>query len=296
MKNNTKAIQVFGLVLAIAGVGVFNNTLTMEQPIYEILARKQANKFREIQEGNRKWFPEDYDFGKEAEKTYSDLIKEYKKYELIFQSGKSPRGLPWFGGLDYSMTLEGMKQHVKKIFSAMKESGLIISKDQFKPIKDKYFYHPFTDLTRIWGRMYLKNKINESPNLSATYDVPKCIIVVDNPHEISVNITFGSSPAIALLNNGEIYFENIKGKGIAHEEMKRGGIGIGEYVDYKDAGNIIQQEGTGKKYIVDTEAKSFEVSDASAAKGLGRFLEYASERFKYLNPVEDPYTYEFNLP
>ena len=41
MKNNTKAIQVFGLVLAIAGsVGVFNNTLTMEQPIYEILARK----------------------------------------------------------------------------------------------------------------------------------------------------------------------------------------------------------------------------------------------------------------
>ena len=32
---------------------------------------KQANKFREIQEGNRKWFPEDYDFGKEAEKTYS---------------------------------------------------------------------------------------------------------------------------------------------------------------------------------------------------------------------------------
>lgn len=294
------SVQLASLILFFA---TFAPSMAMEQkPIYEILARNKADEYRESQEGNRQWFPKDYDFRGAAEEVYSDLVTEYKRDEDVLNSGKK-FGMAWFGPLDYSMTLEKMKQNTKEVFSEMKKNGLIISKAEFGRIKDKYFDHPFTDLTRIWGGMYLRHRI-DAAGLSQEYGVPNYIIVVDDPHKISVNIVFGpAGPSIASLSNGEIYFENIKGKGIAHEEKKRGGIGIREYVDYADPGNIIQQEGTGKKYIVDTEAKSFEVRpsanrvESEAALGrLDRLLEYAGDRFRYLNPgVDVRTTYEFDL-
>jgi len=295
MKNNKKIIVALGFMLSIGG-GVFNNTWAMEQqvPIYEILAKKKVEERKELREEQVAFGSKPFDF----EKYYVELLEKYKTYERELQQIKHMPEASLWGGINYSMTLEEMKQKIKATFSDMKKKGLIVSKDEFEGIKDKYFNFPRTDLNRIWGVEYLKNKISASQYLSKNYDVPQYIIIVDNPRKISVKISFFSEifPSVNELNNGEIYFENIKGTEVASWNSSavndigiKSGIG---YDDFSDPGNIIRQSGINKYYIVDTEYKSFKIKMNSY---LREILEYASERFIYLNHGEYVQTYEFDL-
>ncbi len=307
MKNNKKILVALGLALSIVVGGVFSNNIwAMEQqmPIYEVLARKKVEeKIRERTNNPRNNPNSPYFKPFDLEKYYAELLKEYlekyKEYEGDLEEVKPmPEALVW-GGINYGMTLEEMKQKIKATFSEMKNNGLIMSKDQFEKIKDRYFLkYPRTNLTRVWGSEYLKKKINADPGLSKSFDVPGYIIVVDDPDKISVKISFSEPifPIVKQLNNGEIYFEKIEGKGIAVkgsplERYIGRASGIG-YVDFGDPGNIIEQEGTQKWYVVDTEYNSFDIKIDSY---LREILEYASERFKYLNNEKSHEAYEFDI-
>ena len=290
------SVQLASLALLIVVSGASNNAWAMEQPpIYEILARKKVEEWKELRKEQGVFLVRiPFDF----EKYYVELLEKYKEYEGHLAEVKHVPEASLWGGINYAMTLEEMKQKIKATFSGMKRNGLIVSKNEFEGIKDKYFNSPRTDLNRIWGVEYLKNKISESPTLSKKYDVPQYIIVVDDPHKISVKISFFSEffPSVNALNNGEIYFENIKGTKVASWNSSavndigiKSGIG---YDDFSDPGNIIRQSGIGKYYIVDTEYKSFKIKMNSYLRGI---LEYASERFIYLNHEEYVQTYEFDL-
>ncbi len=198
-----------------------------------------------------------------------------------------------WGGINYAMSLEEMIQAVREVFNAIQKEGLIISKDAFKKIEDKYFTpNPHTNLTRIWGAKYLKRKINESDYLRSNYAVPNYVIVTDDPSMIKVKLNFGNEwcPSIDDLENATIYFDKIIGIPVTiattNDIGAKSGIG---YNDFSGSQNVIYDTRDGKRYIIDTEDKSFKIPIDQAVQPL---LSYAAKRFSYLNNDIVSYTFE----
>jgi hypothetical protein len=149
------------------------------------------------------------------------------------------------------------------------------------------------DLTRIWGVEYLKKKFNENQNLNSRYGVPDYVIVADNPNELRINLYFGNEtyPMPRYLENAKIYFEKISGKKVASD--CRSALTPVGYDDFSDEGNIIE-DSTGKRYVVDTEAKSFAYYPIEGE--LYQVLKYGSAKFRDLNEDMMKYSnYEFDI-
>lgn len=322
-RNKKKVIQTLGLLLLIMGAGAFNNAWAMEpeKPIYEILAQeKAAEKVAQQRINLHVYRPAKLI---DQEELYSELVLEYKGYEdKLNKIRNNSEEVPLkertlfhdftllHGGINYTMTLDEMKQKIQATFNDMKKNGLIFSKDSFEVIKDKYYHYDkdrkqnHHDLSRIGGIEYLKKKINENPELSKKWGVPEYIIVLDDPNTVSVEVTSsGISPEVKKLNNGKLYLKKIEGKRVARFDLKnisapRSDIdissGIG-YDDFSDAGNIIQQTSTNKYYIVDTESRNIWISKLMD-DSLKKLLSYAAAKFHYLNPGSNIRTYKFNLP
>jgi len=259
--------------------------LHLEKPIYDILARQDAEEeYSEYMKHSK------YGFGfmqpPKVEEEYKNLVKEYKHLENNLKYiRKIPLASMW-GGINYDMSLNEMKRTVIETFGAMEKNGLIISKKDFEKIKNNYYIQkPHNDSTRIWGNQYLKNQINKSEFLKENYDVPSYIIVRDNEQPIKVTISFFNHkyPSVTELENGTIYFEKIIGIPVADKGLDTREIGIPSgigYDDFSDPGNIILDKKTGKKYVVDTESKSFNIP---LSYKFERLLKYAYKRFMYLN-------------
>jgi len=233
----------------------------------------------------------------DIKKKYKDLLEKYRIYEANLKTISQNPVASIMGGINYSMTLSEMKETVQKKFESMSKNGLIISYDEFQKIKDDYFYLPRKDLTRVWGAEYLKNKIKQSLNLSNKYDVPDYIVVMDNPKHIKISISFYTRmfPIPLDLENGSIYFKKIIGKPIAagtatllHDIGTESDIG---FDDFSHSDNILKSD-TGMQYIVDTEFRSFKFP---ISPELLLLLNYAAERFIYLNDNLLEYVYEFYL-
>jgi hypothetical protein len=294
--NKSKHKNLF--ILTLITLTVLPMYTAEKKPLYEILARQETEKWFQ----NEKMVHE-FPSTAEREETYQKLIKEYQFYEAHLEKIKTNPLASIWGGINYAMTLDEMKQKIREKFNEMKKQGLIISKNKFEKIKNKYWTtlrYPSAahDLTRIWGIDYLKNKIDESKFLRDKYDVPNYVIVADDPTNIKVKVYFlnRNYPVVNSLENASLYFENIIGKRAASRNLQDLDIGrasgIG-YDDFSDPGNIIFDEKTGKYYVVDTEYKSFKIPIGSKLKYL---LEYAANRFNYLNPdLGISYTFELNL-
>ncbi len=271
-------------------------------PIYDILAQQYARKFVE-----GFWpKPELFDENEEYSKEYNKLVEKYKNYEdnlEAFRKHLAREQYPLMilrGGIDYTMTLDEMRQKIKEKFSEIKKKGLIISKDEFKKIEKNYFtIRKHEDLTRIWGREYLKGKINNSEYLQKRYDVPNYVIVADDdPDHIKLKLQFSTLfPTFGHLENATIYFIKIIGKPSAFSyEVKVNLRGI-SYADFASDSNVIRDNKTGKYYIVDTGTDSFKIEGMPSR--VNAMLEYATERFLYLNKKilggKLNYTYDINL-
>ena len=253
---------------------------------------------------------------KKIEKKHKELLhkltRQYEKYEkkykkLCFLIGKNEESNTKVvtrvsGGLDYSMTLNEMKQYIKNRFLEIKKRGLIISKAQFKKIKSNYYLkseHCFSrDLTRIWGIEHVKFMINNDKELRNIIDVPGYVIVVNNPKKpISVELelfplVYGISqisPIVSKLKNADIYFEYIDGKdatkkmkkecGQEHKQLKKLFFTDFGADELAGRGNILRKDG--KLYIVDTERRSF-----GRKSEFGRiFCCYLHDRFAYNNAL-----------
>lgn len=238
---------------------------------------------------------------KKNEKRYIiDTLNYIKRYDpLLSDLKKNPAEYyeaSLMGGINYVMTLDEMKQTVKDKFSAIKKNGGVISKADFEKIKDRYYLDkPSNKLSRIWGIEYLKKQFNTSKYLNEHYGVPGYVIVADDPNKLKVSISFNDVrlpvPIVDTLENATIYFETIKGRGVAKTTNKLPLTGIG-YYDFKDAGNIIEDSQTGRLYIVDTEYSAF---DFSMDPNLKKLLDYARKKFRYLNNGITRYDLDIDL-
>lgn len=276
-----------------------------EKAIYEILAQRDAQERVITEEFFYKLFKETEIFNKNEEynRQYIKLVEKYKNYEgnlkVLKKHLEQYPLITLFGGIDYTMTLNEMGKKIKEKFSEMKKNGWIISKDEFKKIEKNYFTEkPSNNLSRIWGVEYLKGKINKSEYLQGKYDVPKYVIVADDPDHIKVKLYFGNLrfPILSSLENATIYFIKIVGvpAGLSFE-VKFDLSPIG-FDDFSDPGNIIREKNTNMYYVVDTELKSFkrEVNNPQ----LKDMLEYTRKRFLYFNKKilnYFNYTYDINL-
>lgn len=277
--------------------------------MYQTLARQETDK---VQRFHNKGLYKKEAFN--ADEFYQDLVKEYKEYEGHLEKIQHiPQASMW-GGINFTMTLNEMKEKIQEKFIAMKNYGLIISIEEFEEIKHQYYRShrcPHTNLTRIWGADYLKEKIEASSKLRERYEAPDYIIVADDPDKIDMTLYFGDvyCPIVDTLKNAKIYFKKIKGSGVAsRSQMFLKDIGIESkigYDDFSDCGNIIQQYqllGTeckpGKYCIVDTEQRSFNQDYILKQYWwkLPLILEYAQKRFNHLNPTKrGEITYEIDL-
>lgn len=266
----------------------------VDKPIYEILAEEGAAKI-----GRFPWTT-DEEHAQDKKERYDYLLKRNKICEESFANYKkyikeSPLESMW-GGINYSMTLDEMKKAVKAKFQEMKKQGLIISEQDFAKIKNQYYDKPSNNLSRIWGADYLRQKIHANNKMLSDYDVPEYIIVVDNPSKIGLVLSFALErwPTVAKLTNGYIYFKNIEGEEVGNnawalKEIYYDDVGS----DPKKKANVIQDEKTGKKYIVDTEFKSFEIPSSKSD-----FVEcqpYYYRRFLHNNKFDLTEKYEFTL-
>jgi len=228
---------------------------------------------------------------------YKKLTEEYQKHEANLQELKNQPIASVMGGINYSMTLDEMLEKLQNKFLHLKQNNQIISQEEFENIKDGYFDLPHTDLTRIWGAEYLKEKIQQSSYLRTKYDVPDFVIVLNDSNELTINISFYTRlfPIPLELLNGHIYFKKIHGQPLAarsnstlaHDIGTISGIG---FDDFK-TGNLIQDTQSGIIYIIDTEFRSFKLPISAQLESL---LNYAAERFLYLNNISE-YTYKLSL-
>jgi len=281
-----------------------------EKPIYEILAQQDAKQYvvrrKRLFATRKRWLlGEKFNENELYRKEYNELVESYKVFEYELEEFKEieeqdPLAI-LFGGIHYTMTLDEMKERIKAQFSEMKKKGLIISKDEFEKIEKNYFTS-HSDLTRIWGGEYLKGKINESEYLRRNYDVPKYVIVADDPNRIKVNIYFNEMfPLLRDLEHDSIYFIKIVGTPSAFLPIVRADLVPIGFDDFSGPGNIILDDKTGTYYVVDTEIKSFKrrtvanLKDKFAYAELKDELEYFRKRFLYLNNNITNYIYDMDL-
>ena len=245
------------------------------------------------------------------------LLQYFKEQESILKDHIKDHLISPYGGINYAMSLEEMKEATEETFKDMKQKGLIISESKFEKIKDLYYTaHHHTDLTRIWGAEYLKNKISASKELNGKYDIPDYIIVANDPNKIKVQLWFDHRfPVVGIIEDATIYFKNIKGDPIGCDAEVKKDIGKGSTLNYVDLcvgeltafnrkqnENVIKDLITGKRYIVDTEFSTIAIG---LPLELNHALRYGSKKFEYYNHIDfgnpdynrigDTIEYEFKL-
>ena len=264
-----------------------------QQPIYQVIAETKVSEMsflpNETEEARAKSKKERYAMLLSKYEGCEAHFKEYGKYmeEASLES--------LWGGINYSMTLDDMRKKVKEKFQNLKNSGLIISKKDFGKAKDQYYDKPSDNLTRIWGADYIRQQLQEK-KWEDRYGVPDYIIVVDDPHAIQVVLNFTQErwPTVSLLLNGDIYFKKIVGKGVGNNSMDLTEIHYVDVGSSEDKKHNVLQTATGKRYIVDTEFKSFGIP-LPESRNFRECLSYFHERFKHVNGVGDNEKYTFTL-
>lgn len=276
--------------------------------VYKILAKRDAQravkKIKYRYEFFSKKPKKPFNQAEEYDRQYNKLVKLYKSYEDNLEGLKKElKDYPvatLFGGINYTMTLDEMKEKVRKTFIKMKEKGLIISNDEFEKIKKNY-WKSRGDLSRIWGREYLMRKINKSKELQKKYDVPNYVIVADDPNHIEVKIDFSNDlfPMVQWLENASLHFVTIDGRPAAFEPKVRSDLKVTGFHDFSGPDNVIygspmnDKTGTNKFYVVDTELKSFK--SGVEYKELENELHYTWKRFLHFNNDINHYIYDIDL-
>lgn len=184
------------------------------------------------------------------------------------------------GPLHYGMTLDQMKEAIKKKFQEMERTGKLMTEEELLKKYNRQDFYPLSgrggnNLTRIWGAEYLKSNISECDNL----DVADHYLIVDSL-ELEVQVWHGEYPYLSVINNAHILSKRIEGIGSAWDYRFSKKLDELKYRDFKDFGNIIcDTHGIG--WIVDTELKGFDPPDIDSDKYLIR--DYLKKRFKVLS-------------
>ncbi len=216
------------------------------------------------------------------------IQQEVKTIKCLYQQfeeqlGKGNKFLPTYevaGSLSYAMPIDEIIHTVKTKFKEMHKNNQIITKNEFQTLDPNKWYNKGENLTRIWGAEYLAKR---------GYNVPKYIIVVDDPNNIKIKIVLRIGfPSIEYIENGTVYAEKIIGEPAA-ADVRPIGSDHG-YTDYSDSGNILRTQDD-SLYFVDTEYKSFYDArpEPHIFEGIGQWQkksDYLKERFELINKID----------
>src|SRR5689334_13296027 len=131
-------------ITKIVAVG-FACTLLNISSLYSMDEKKDNSTSQSIPEILAKLEVDAYEkYGKKRKRplTSEDLAREYKRVLEIYSIAEEKlpfleKGTkPFFDDINYSMTLEEIKDNVQAKFVKMNSKGLIISKEEFENIKD----------------------------------------------------------------------------------------------------------------------------------------------------------------
>lgn len=194
-----------------------------------------------------------------------DETPDYKVLARQIESfirANPPRGWDVDGPLNLLMPKEMMQQVLTDMIVHMKETGQCVTRSQYDKMQKegKKFYQTNGDLTRIWG----SNHINEMVSGSSEFKGVKHYLVIPDDQQtvdVQVRMTYDINrgcPQVFYINaNGAmVVSEFIEGKGIAPSCFMSEIVKTG-YSDFSGIANIIEEDRTGIKYVVDTESKSF---------------------------------------
>ncbi len=248
------------------------------------------------------WRKEEYTRAKVNfdEKEEKEEKEDIDTLEKTIQGGSLPQDWDVYspaGGFKLTEDINTIDGFVQKKFKDLKESGLIMSRSEFEKREDPTkFRKPgiqhkdspskVGDLTRLWGAEYLREKLKSRKN----YDVPRTIIVIEDGIT-TLPITVKKDKLSVVVkqfdtDKGEILVEDIKDSAATCSIEQHGWMSEIGYVDFADAGNIREKNGT--YYVVDTEWKSLDgvtTLDIPSFEHINpdinmyRLRRYANERF-----------------
>lgn len=204
-------------------------------------------------------FNAEEEFSSDEKKDYKILARQIES----FIRANPPRGWDVDGPLNLLMPKKMMQQVLTDTFAHMKETGQCITMSQYDKMQEegKKFHKTDGNLTRIWG----SNHINEMLSGSSEFKAARHYLVVpDNQQSIDVHVVMDyginrGCPRVNYINEKGVMVvsEFIEGKGIAPSCVGSQIENTG-YTDFSGIANIIEEDGTGIKYVVDTETKSFD--------------------------------------
>jgi hypothetical protein len=221
-------------------------------------------------------------FSKKDDSYWQDKEELYLEIEeLIRENSDAIPSWQIAGPLNYSMSLEQMKDAITRKFKELVLSGNLMTEEQLTKEHNRENFYPTTgrggdNLTRIWGAEYLKSNLMDNTTLNATEHF---LIVEDSASEIDVQVWHGEYPCVTTVNNAHILSKKIEGVGQAWEYRYSPTLDELKYRDFKDPGNIIRDpNGTG--WVVDTEMKSFDSPNLD--NNSHQIQDYLKRRFKVL--------------
>lgn len=172
-----------------------------------------------------------------------------------------PRGWDVDGPLNPLMTKEMMQEVLTDTFTHMRNTGQCITMSEYakKVEEGEKFYKTDGQLSRIWGSNYINEMLSDSSEYKAARHY---LVIPDGQQSMDVRVTISTFnfcyPRVDSVRDKGVMVvsEFIEGRGIAPECVRDSISSIG-YVDFSGCENILQEQGTNIKYVVDTETKSF---------------------------------------
>ncbi len=173
-----------------------------------------------------------------------------------------PRGWDVDGPLNPLMTKKLMHEVLTDTFAHLKETGQCITMSTYFKMTEQGHKFRKTDgnLSRVWGSNYVNEQFENSSEYKAALHY---LVIPDTQDSIDVCIKIDPYnqcyPRVHQINDEGVMVIStfIEGCGIAPKCVSDSISKIG-YTDFSGFGNIIQEDGTGIKYVVDTETKSFD--------------------------------------
>jgi len=217
-----------------------------------------------------------------------ERMKDYLKWEKRIRA--RPINIPacrWAGDLHYGMSPTEMKNAIILKFRSLYKSGFLIT-EPFKEKPEFYFQKSFkqTDLTRVWGSVYLNSVLPKGAKAADHY-----VILPDETKEIEIEVHYDYNtfePILRTIRNGYILAKEITGDDAIKCCWTRGTFHAHGYVDF--AGKNIIRDENGICVAVDTEYKSFQTE--RKYRSLNKYLR---SRFTLLHGNQLSQTYKISL-
>jgi len=250
-----------------------------EQLVDQIIAFDKKKHEKEVEEGLQTYYTMTEDDWVDRKTTYleiENLVRSHFDQIPVWEPD---------GSLHYGMTLEKMKEVVGNKLKEMANSGQLILKSSLHSRHDPATLHYVTgsdNLTRIWGANFLKDRLKNKEDIDAAMHF---LVVDDESKSLSIEVGHNNNltPTLKIVKNAFIVSQKILGTPCAVTKRYYLAKELDEvrYRDFKDPGNVIE-DSEGKKWIVDTETKSFD-SPTDVDNELRRYLK---KRFRILTGEE----------